>query len=128
VSLDESTASRILRIRRWILGLTALAGAALLAARLPFWGWGVLLGGGLAFLNLWGTELAASRLAGKSYAAPALVAVSLAKLGLTGGVIALALLNRAVSPYGLLLGLTSLPLAAVADFLARPALDTDRKE
>lgn len=113
-----SDLSRIKRLKGWIAGLTLFPSAALLIAGWPRVSLGYFIGGLVVFLNFLGTEQVVMALVGKKSRGRAFVLLLfMSKLAITAGMIGGALTMDLVSPVALVLGVSTLLVALVFDFL-----------
>jgi hypothetical protein len=106
---------KVRRLKYWIAGLTIVPSAALIGTGLYKPAAGYAVGGAIVLLNLLGTERAV--LAFRARGRGLWLALYLVKLTLTAAVIAAVLITGIVSPIALMLGITTLLLALVFDFL-----------
>jgi hypothetical protein len=118
---DIGDRARVRRLKYWIAGLTLVPCVVLAGAGFARASAGYVLGGSLVFLNLMGTEKAVLAFVDGSGGGRFLgLALYLVKLALTAAVIAAVLLTEVVSPFALMLGVTTLLMALVFDILIFP--------
>lgn len=120
---------RLRRIKIGIVIISISSAAAFLAFDWTGYTTGILVGGGLILINLLGTERAVgSFLTGGGLGKAASSLIYLGKLGATVAIIAMVLATKIVSTIGLIIGLMTLPVALVVDFLIFPeGRDEDRE-
>lgn len=107
---------RIRRLKFWITGLTLVPSVALAGAGFTRAAAGYFVGGSVVLLNLLGTERSVLAIAGGG-GRFLWVILYLVKLTLTAAVIAAVLIAGVVSPIALMLGIATLLMALVFDFL-----------
>lgn len=112
---DNGDREKIRRLKYWIAGLTVVPCAVLMGTGLFRPATGYAVGGAIVFLNLLGTErtVQAFSVGGRVL----WLVLYIVKLTLTAAIIAAVLITGVVSPIALLLGITTLLLALVFDFL-----------
>jgi hypothetical protein len=120
---------RVRRLKYWITGLTLVPGMSLMAGGLTKAAVGYTIGGMLILLNLVGTERSVlvfveSRGPGRYL----VFLLYMGKLVLTAVLIGAALLTEIASPMALMLGVTTLLMALVFDFLVFPRNIENREE
>ena len=125
----DDGARRVRRIKIWILFVTlATAGFFYLKDHGDLSA-GLLFGGLIVLLNLLGTErVVQGFIAGGGSARILVTMVGLFKLGLTGVAIAAIFHWDLASPVGLILGLSSLPVALLFDIFVFPVNKGAEKE
>ncbi len=118
---DRDESARLRRLKIWIPGLSLPAAGAALALSSPRWAAGLAAGGVIILLNLLGTERAARRFLEADGTGKVLAGIfQVAKLGITAAVLAGLITAGIASPFALLLGISTLPVALVFDFFFVP--------
>jgi hypothetical protein len=117
------------RLECWIAGLTFFPGVVLFAAGYSRSATGYIAGGVIVLLNLLGTERSVrSFVEGRGKGRAFVFALYLLKLALTAALLAVILMTETVPPLAVLLGITTLLVALLFDFLFFPRNIGDREE
>lgn len=120
---------RLRRVKNWIILLSLLPAGILYYRGQEGYSKGLVLGGGIVLLNLLGTErVVQGFIAGGGTGRVLVSMLGLFKLGLTGAAIAVIFHWNLASPLGLILGLSTLPVALLFDIFVFPVNKGAEKE